>query len=429
MALKSFLHALSAIFMITVISAMIVVTCGYFYLTRTTHGTRWLFDYFTARYLGADSVQYREFEGTIANGVRLSNVRIEGLKIFTTKNLVLIQHLDLAVPGFDIHKVRLKIRNGRIKFPVSDPIGFYGSLTGGDLNFNVYCGIIDVREIVTVVKSDLSLHNLNGTAEKASLTITGSYAKPALKGEFLLEDFRYLGFSLAHLPATFHYDLDRGPEGLLWNGELSVPSGVVTSRLTKIDLNPSKLIFTGPFKNPGLDIHGFSKVSQTLINISLGGTKRRPELKVTSNPPKPKETLLVMLATGQELIVPQNAGAGNSFPRSDQDFMEYFTFTSGGAVGLSNFYVNMQDDARWLGIKKKVTDQLKVGINVQENRNSTGVNSDVSRTIGGELEVSDNITLGVDKKVNDPVDSTQSQIPSENKDGGMDVMIKYKKSF
>jgi hypothetical protein len=413
---------------------MLAVSCGYYYLTHTSQGARWLFDNFAGRYLGAKTVKYRGFDGTIAQGIHLSNVRIEDLNKFTTRSLVLIQQLDLAVPDLDITKISIKIRNGRIKFPLSDPIGFYGSFADGFLKFNVYCGIIDVREIVTVVKSDLSLHNLKGTAKKASMVITGPYTQPILNGEFLLEDFRYLGFSLAQLPATFRYTLDRDDRGLQWKGDLSVPSGVVTSRLTKIDLKPSRLIFTGPFKNPGLDINGSSKVNQTLINVSLGGTKQKPELNVTSNPPKSRNVILVMLATGQELVLPDNADTNHPFAGSDRDFVEYFTFASEGqsseAVGLTNFSVNMQDDAKWLGIKKKVTDQLKVGINLQETRAvSAGGNTDVTRTIGGEVQVADHITLGVDKKVTQIVDPAKNQSTSEQKDSGVDVTIKYKKSF
>jgi hypothetical protein len=45
------------------------------------------------------------------------------------------------------------------------------------------------------------------------------------------------------------------------------------------------------------------------------------------------------------------------------------------------------------------------------------------------VQVADHITLGVDKKVTQVVDPSQNQSASEQKDGGMDVTIKYKKSF
>lgn len=435
MFFRSVFRVFSSVFVITLIALMIVVASGYYYLTNTNQGARWLFDYVGGHYLGAKTFQYRDLQGTISSGVKLTSVRITDLDRFTTRSLILIQHLELAIPAFDIHKMSIKVRNGRVKFPLSDPLGFYGTFKDGEIDVNVYCGIIDVREIVTVVKNQLSLHNLKGTAKDASMTIKGPYNKPVLAGEFLLEDFRYLGFSLSLLPATFHYTLGKDNNGVQWNGELSVPSGVVTSRLTKINLSPSKLLFKGPFRNPGLDIHGSSKVNQTLINIALSGTKVKPELSVTSNPPKTKNMLLVMLATGQELVVPHNfSGKERLFGGSDSDFVDYFTFSSSespDAIGLTDFTVNMQDNTKWLGIKRRVTDQLKVGINLQETRAATGENTDVTRTVGGEVQVSDHITLGVDKKVSqtstavsDPQTST-----SQPKDSGMDVMIKYKKNF
>lgn len=434
---KSVLRAISSIFVISLITLMIVVSSGYYYLTHTTQGARWIFDYCAGRYLGAKTFQYRELQGTISDGIHLSNVRITDLDRFTTRSLILIQNLDMAIPGFDVHRVSIKVRNGRVKFPLSDPLGFYGTFKNGEIDVNVYCGIIDVREIVTVVKNTLSLHNLKGTAKDASMTIKGPYKKPVLTGEFLLEDFRYLGFSLNLLPATFQYTLGRDETGVTWNGELSVPSGTVTSRLTKINLSPSRLIFKGPFRNPNLDISGSAKVNQTLINISLEGTKIKPDLKVTSNPPKSKNVLLVMLATGQELVVPQNFGEKDRlYGGSDRDFVDYFTFSSEGqnpdAIGLTDFTVNMQDNTRWLGIKRRVTDQLKVGINLQETRGATGENTDVTRTVGGEVQVSDHITLGVDKKVSQTTSTVSEAATSsspQHKDDGMDVMIKYKKNF
>lgn len=434
MIVKSVFRTISSVFVILVISFMIVTTVGYYYLAHTTQGARWFFDFLAQRYLGAQSFKYRLLEGTIADGIRLSNVRIADLDRFTVRNLILIQNLDVMMPGFNIDNMSIKIRNGRIKFPLSDPIGFYGTFQNGELNINAYCGIIDVREIVTVVKNQLSLHNLQGTASKASMTIRGPFLQPVLRGEFLLEDFRYLGFALAQLPASFQYTLSRGQGNVLWNGELLVPSGVVTSRLTKIELSPSKLIFKGSFKNPGLDIAGSSKVNQTLINISLKGTKLKPELNVTSNPPKSKNMLLVMLATGQELVIPQGSSDSNRpLSSSDRDFIDYFTFSSEGqtpnAVGLTDFAVNMQDNLKWLGIKRRVTDQLKVGINLQETRAAAGDNADVTRSVGGEVQVADSITLGVDKKVTNDSTAPDSTAGSQPKDGGMDVMIKYKKSF
>ncbi len=434
MIVRSVFRTISSVFVIALISFMIVVTCGYYYLTHTTQGAKWFFDFLGKRYLGAQSFKYRAMEGTLADGIRLSNVRIADLDRFMVRNLVLIQHLDVMMPGFNIENMIIKVRNGRIKFPLSDPIGFYGVFQNGEMNFNAYCGIIDVREIVTVVKNQLSLHNLQGTASKASMTIRGPFTQPVLRGEFLLEDFRYLGFSLAQLPASFQYTVSRGPDSLLWNGELTVPSGLVTSRLTKIELSPSRLIFNGPFKNPGLDIAGSSKVNQTLINISLKGTKLKPELNVTSNPPKPKNMLMVMLATGQELVVPQGGPSNERiFSGSDREFIDYFTFSSEGvspnAVGVTDFAVNMQDNLRWLGIKRRVTNQLKVGINLQETRATTGDTADVTRSVGGEVQVADSITLGVDKKVTDASTATDSPTDAQSKDGGMDVMIKYKKSF
>ncbi|GEM_PF-2972585 len=435
MLVRTFFRVVSSVFIIFLISSTVLIVSGYWYLTRTSHGARWIFEYALKRSFNAQAIRYEKFEGTVAEGVQISNVEITDLNIFLERNVVLIQSLELAVPGFDVRHIWLKIENGRIKFPVSDPVGFYGTLNGGVLNVHAYAGIIDVREIATVFKNDLSLRNLKGTAKNASLTLSGVYKQPVLHGEFLLEDFTYLGFSLRNLPASFDFKIIRGGEGILWNGILGVPSGIVISRLTKVDLEDSKLIFQGSFRNPALDIKGSAKVNDTLINIALKGTKQKPELHLTSNPSKAENVLMLMLATGQEFMLPEKTiGGGQLSSDSSRDFVDYFTFSSDGGrfannVGLTDFSVQMDENAQGLGIKKRVNDQLKVGVNLQETRASSGYTSDVTRTVGGEVQVLDHITVGVDKKVTQAADTTQTQTTHQQNQGETDVTIKYKKSF
>lgn len=433
--LLRYLRVLSITVVFLIVGAMIIVSAGYYYLMHTTPGAKWAFNYLASNYLGAKQVKYREFEGTLADGIKVSNIRIEDLDKFTTRSLILIQHLDVMVPGLDTRKTFIKIRNGRIKFPLSDPLGFYGTIEGGQLKLNLYCGIIDVREIVSVIKSDLALHNMEGTATKAQMTISGNYKKPQISGDFLLEEFRYMGFSLTMLPASFQYTLDpSGPE-LLWMGELSVPSGQVLLNKAKIDLTPSRLVFDGAFRNPLLDIHGSTKINQIQISLSFAGTKKKPILNVMSNPPKPKNVLLVLIATGQELMtVDGPSGTEDLSFRSDNDFVDYFTFSSeersGQAFGITDFSMDMNDNEKWLGIKKRLNDRLKVGINLQETKTIVnGQNVDVTRSVGGEVQVADHITLGVDKKVSGAQDPAQKLSSEPAKDSGMDVRIKYKKNF
>ena len=435
MLVRSFFRIISSIFIIILIGSTVFIASGYWYLTRTPNGAQWFFEYALKRSLNAQDIRYERLEGTIADGIKVSNLEIADLNIFREHNVVLIQSLELAVPGFNVRQIWMKIANGRVKFPISDPIGFYGTLNHGVLNFHLYAGLIDVREIVTIFKNDLTLKNLKGTVKDASLTLNGIYSGPVLRGGFFLEDLRYVGFSLRDLPATVEYTLTPGKEGVLWNGFLSVPSGTVLSRLTKVELDESKLIFNGSFRNPALDIKGTSKVEQTVINFTLKGTKQKPEMYLTSDPPKAKNVLMLMLATGQELKLPEKTlGDGQLGSDSTSDFVDYFTFASDGGrfannVGLSDFSVQMDENTQGLGIKKRVNDQLKVGVNLQETHATSGLTSDVTRIVGGQVQVADHITVGVDQKVTQTATPTQAQTVSQQPQGETDVTIKYKKSF
>lgn len=431
MVVRTFFRIVSSVFIIFLISSTVFVASGYWYLTRTSDGAQWFFEYALKHFLNVQDVRYEKFKGTIADGIHLSNVELTGLNIFREHNVILIQNLDLAVPGFDVRQIWVKVANGRVKFPISDPIGFYGTLNQGVLDFHLYAALIDVREIVTIFKNDLTLKNLKGTVKDSSLTLSGIYKEPVLRGQFFMEDLRYVGFSLRDLPASVDFTLTPGGEGVLWNGFLSVPSGAVLSRLTKVDLEESKLIFHGSFRNPSLDIKGSAKVNDTLINITLKGTKQKPEMHLTSDPPKAEKALMLMLATGQEIKLPEkNLGDEQLSSDSTRDFVDYFTFASDGkSVGLTDFSVQMDENAQGLGIKRRVNDQLKVGVNLQETHATSGLSSDVTRSVGGEVRVSEHVTLGVDQKVTQINDPAQTQPTSQQNQGETDVIIKYKKSF
>jgi hypothetical protein len=422
--------------------AILLFTCGlsagYIYLNYTHEGAQWLFNQAVKHYVNADTVRYAKFNGTLAQGIELTDVEIVNFHIFKERNIIRIQNLALAVPNLDFRQAWVKIQNGRIQFPVSDPLGFYGKLAGGRYDLHLYTALLDVREIVTIFPNDLSLKNLKGTARHGAITVSGVYKNPVLDGEFLLEDLRYLGFSIHNLPAQFKLAVEKKNGQIVWNGTLTAPSGEVVSRLTKVKLEESKLIFNGPFRNPGLDIRGSSKIEQTILTFMLKGTKQKPELNLTSNPPRPKQILMVMMATGQDVTINNKLETEQLSPESVSEFVDYFTFSSDGGkfannyVGLGNFSVTVDDNTRGVGIKRRVTDQVKVGVNVEETKTQAGVNNpNVTRTIGGEVQMSDNVTLGVDKKVTQSSDPTKqpATIPTERDNGEVDVMLKYKKHF
>jgi hypothetical protein len=424
------------------ISVIILFSCSlsgaYLYLVYTPEGARWLFDQAVKHYVNADTVRYAKFDGTIAEGIALTDVEIVNLRIFNERNIIRIQNLALAVPNLDMQAAWAKIKNGRIQFPVSDPLGFYGTLENGKYDLRLYAALLDVRELATIFKNDLKIRNLQGTATKASLTVSGAYDKPVLDGEFLLEDFTYLGFSILQLPAVFKLSVSRTGGEVRWNGTLNSPSGTVISRLTTVKLTDSKLIFNGPFRNPGLDIKGSSKIEQTILNFALKGTKKKPELILTSNPPRPQNILLIMMATGQDVTVTNKLQPGELNPESVKEFVDYFTFSNDGGrfgnnIGVGNFSVVVDDNTRGVGIKRRVAGQVQVGVNVEETTTQAGVNNpNVTRTIGGQVQMSDNVTLGVDKKVTQSSDPAQqpAAVPTQNEnEGEVDVMLKYKKHF
>jgi hypothetical protein len=90
---------------------------------------------------------------------------------------------------------------------------------------------------------------------------------------------------------------------------------------------------------------------------------------------------------------------------------------------------DQESGKKGIAVKKDLTQQLEVGYGVEQQQEQPGGPSTVTQTLGGEIKMTDKISVGVErelKKQYDPQLSSPDALPQETDDK---VLLKYKGKF
>jgi autotransporter translocation and assembly factor TamB len=215
-------------------------------------------------------------------------------------------------------------------------------------------------------------------------------------------------------------------------GSAYLEKGELQTKRVLVKLGKGDLSFSGPWNKPRINLKGDSKVEKTKISIGLKGTIEEPELTLTSEPSYSREKLMIMLATGKSWqSVEDSVDNGLNATALTKDFIDYFFFAGQSnqfakKFGISEFSVTLDENKKGIAAKKEITDKLEVSYGVEQTTIEGQVGG-VSRMLGGEVKVNDQLSVGVERESNKTQSNElfEDQI-NENNDK---VMLKYKKSF
>jgi autotransporter translocation and assembly factor TamB len=264
--------------------------------------------------------------------------------------------------------------------------------------------------------------------------IKGSFLEPQLSGELQIETLSHNGFSITNCPVALNLQLTDIKDELKIFGTISLSSATITGpKETSVNLQESSIMFNGDPEKPSFDLKGDSTVAGTKINIVLKGTLKKPELKLTSEPPLPQEQLLVMLATGKGWKgAGQSLGSGHVSADLAADFIDYFAFGGMGSkiakqLGISEVSLKFDKETRGIELKKEITDKSVLTYGVEQAQTKEKETS-VTQTVGGEYKVTEAVSVEAERefKQNNTAEQTQEQDKPQTEDK---VLLKYKKEF
>ena len=400
---------------LTVLSIILLFSTAFVYLIVTPTGGKILVRYFLQQYASLALMHVGHYQGSLQDGFILKDVQARGLP-YLPGALARIQQVRVGLPLWDWRHANVDILNARIFIPGCDTVVFTGALYAGQIKGNLYAKSVDVHAVGRFWVSENLKNNLQGFISNIDVTLQGPLATPVVSGHFLADGIRYKSVFLADGVSELNLTLMPAPDRFQMKGEVILDSGVLMVRRINLQMTKSQVYFQGDILNPRIDIHAGAKVEDTDIHLALKGTVERPELIVTSNPPLVALDALRMLFTGNAW------SAASASPISSATAGEL-------ADDFLSYYLADNNNEQRLGFKKKLTDNLKLGVEVEQIPSTLEGPMVYSRKIEGEMALSDHLSLNVSQQVL-PQDRNVTPTTQEpQQEGERQIYLEYKNRF
>ncbi|MBF0485807.1 MAG: translocation/assembly module TamB domain-containing protein [Candidatus Omnitrophica bacterium] len=386
-------------------------------------------------FLKTSDVRWESLEGNLARGVVVRRLEIKSMRQLFPGNALRIQALSLRARDFGISGLSVTVDNGRLSLRGDEPIIFAGRFDNGVVNANVYTRNLNFSDVREVLGRFFDIPPIKGTFRGIDLFVRGKVNNPHVRGHFFIERIAQNDFTFEESPVIVSLRLFRGMFRWEVYGRMYFKKGRLKTSFAEMQVHKSSLKFVGPPPQPELDIRATAEVLRTKIDILVRGERRAPKLSLTSDPPLPKEQILLMLATGKKWEGLETMdGQKKVSPELTADFVDYLLF--GGSarkvvqyLGLSDITLKADANKQGVTFSKDVSHLLGVGYGVEREVNISEPHG-LTQRLEGELYLTDKMTVGVQKEFK-PLLPNQPEIKETPLSNMPDdrVYMKYKTSF
>ncbi|MBU4306193.1 MAG: translocation/assembly module TamB [Candidatus Omnitrophica bacterium] len=343
-------------------------------------------------------------------------------------NKVNIQYARLLIGKDDYLNPELEINNGKLFFPGSDTLFFYGNYREGMVTASFYSGYVDIKAIGSLFPDNRILKKTKGALRNIDITAKGPVQALEINGNFITEKISINAFSGRDIPVSFALSLKNMFQDLNLNGTVMFKGGTVSgNRIAKIKITKGRILFSGNWRNPELDFKGNSLVERTKIKVSVRGTAEKPELKLTSEPSLPEGNLMIMLVTGKSWKRSQESiGMGKIDPDIALDFIDYFLFGGAGAkiaeyLGISDIVLRVDKTTKKMGVSKDISDKVAVTYGIEQSKTAEE-RTQLRQEVKGVYKVTDTFSVEGEKEL-------ESEKQQNNFKTNENLWLKYKKEF
>ena len=402
-------------FVITVLSIILLYGAACAYLIMTPLGGKLLIRYFKREFVSVGLMHVGHMEGSFQKGFILKDVNIKGLA-YMPDAPVRIQEIHAYLPLGELFNYHFDIFNARIFIPGSDPVVFTGEVSAGQIKGNLYARSVDIHEASRFWTTDDIRKNLQGYITDVDFTIQGPLSSPQVSGPFSADSIRYKSVLFSDGISNLNLILLPSKEQIQMKGVVIVNSGLVQLHNTNLELSQSKITYWGDMANPRLDIHLGAKVEDMDIHLAIKGDLDHPQLVVSSDPPMAPQDALRVLFTGNALFSSTSPFNKVSSSELAQDFL--------------NYSLPDMNDQQQVGLKTKLTDNLKLGVEMdQVPASPVETNIYYSRKINGEMDLSDHMSLNISKEILPQNNYSYSGAQDTESENETQVYLQYKKRF
>ncbi len=383
------------------------------------------------KYVDPQDISIAKIEGNLLHGAKFKDITIDRFRGIAQGISAKIQEINFSFPNLKLEGITLKVTNGRLELSKETPVIFQGVYQNKTLDFNIYASTIDLKRISVLFPNISVLNNIRGTVVNPDIYVKGRWLDKKISGEFMVRDGFYKEFKLAECFVTVNCTLKKIKNELSIVGNVDLKQGVLTIRKTNIQIEGGRIILAENLKDSFFDLKGFSLIDDTKINIVFKGTLYNPDLRLTSDPRLPKDTLLLMLATGrrwQDLKSPTPAGEFNI--NVIKDFIDYFVLGGSASnfaksLGISDISLTYTTESKGIKATSPVSDKLGVTYGV-EQKQPQGKPAATQYDVGAELKVTDTVSVEAERTVkqqSDQITGAEQQQPDDK------ILLKFKKKF
>lgn len=384
----------------------------------------------------SDQKSVQDIEGALLSRMVLKNLEFNDLENLPPGNILRIQELEITPHSLNKDDIEIRIENGRLMLPQSEPIVFNGTYQHHVVDMTVFAKSINLSEIVQGLISSNLFDDLNwmkplsGTAANVDGKVEGTLEDLHIQGKVSAEKVKYKDISLSNTPIVLDLSVKRSEPDVRLNGIVMTDSGLLRVKKTDIQLDASKVTFTGKPTQPVFNLAGASKIGSVDIRVRLKGTLERPDINLHSTPPLPDELLLVMLATGKEWKgFVETADRDALSTDLAADFIDYFVLDGRGEklanrAGIKDIQIELDKNRRGIGVSKDIINNVSVSYGVDETQVSQ-TEKTISQKVGGKLQVTDKISVGIERELKEKLtpEENTAELPNDK------VMMEYKKRF
>ncbi len=384
-----------------------------------------------AKYVDAQDMSIAKTEGNLLHGAKFKDIKINKFKAISPEISAQIQEIEFFVPNLKVEGINLKITNGRLELSRESPVIFQGVYQDKTLDFNLYASVIDLKRLSALFPAISVLRDVRGIAVNPDIYIKGPWLDKKITGEFMIKEGFYKEFKLAECFVTANCVLKNINNKLCLIGNIDLKQGVLTIKKTDIQLERGRIILAENLKDSIFDLKGYSVIEGVRINIVFKGTVYNPDLRLTSDPFLPKDTLLLMLATGRRWQDLKSSTPGGEININViKDFIDYFVLGGSASnfaksLGISDVSLIYTSESKSIKATSPISDKLGVTYGVGQQQ-TQGQPSATQYDVGAELKVTDTVSVEAERKIKQqsgqPAGGSQQQ-PDDT------ILLKYKKEF
>jgi hypothetical protein len=405
-----------------------------YYFLLTERGSKTTAEAVLNRLNISETKSVETIEGTVLRKMVFKNVEFKDLEGLPSGNIVRIQELEISPRSLNKKDMDVKVDNGRVLLPHSEPILINGTYINKHIKATVFSKSVNLVEILQVVqlltKKQINwARYLSGTATQLDAAVDGTLQDLHITGEVISEKSKYKDIIIMNSPIAVDYNIKDLTEKPQLFGKTTIRQGSLKIKKTAITLNPSEIIFPGDPEFSIFHLNGSSKVETVDINLRLDGTLKKPEITLNSTPPYPQELLLVMLATGKEWKGVVDTSGQQGSPDLSSDFIDYFVGEGNGekmaqTFGIREIQVELDKNKQGVTFSRDIVNNVAVSYGVDQTQLSP-TEKTTSQTLGGKVKVTDAISVGVERELKEKVtpEENTSQLPNDR------VLMEYKKKF